>query len=325
MTTIRRSRITASEAEEGISSSKAASSSISPRRSKSEFPIKLYAMLELADTIPEFAQAVTWLPHGRAFRILDKDTFMKEVVPVFFNQTKIRSFNRQLHLWGFRRIGRGNEQVWFHDNFLRGVPESMDCLVRTKIKGNTVDSNDDRRILNFDDLPPLPIPDKQPSAVLNEMENAILKIHSSSIANGDLKMSTLFHTSFSDATGHRSKNPCELNADLNQDEEFTSPPSLLPASNVSQGVPIPFLRSHLPRQANTRDSITYTNQTSAEGTSHQVQSHVMLQADFNDLCFGPLKHSIEDFEPLPFCIDNDPCFSDDFAKFIEGAIQLIER
>mmetsp|Transcript_25662 Transcript_25662/g.43488 ORF Transcript_25662/g.43488 Transcript_25662/m.43488 type:complete len:80 (-) Transcript_25662:42-281(-) len=29
----------------------------------------------------------------------------------------------------------------------------------------------------------------------------------------------------------------------------------------------------------------------------------MLQADFNDLCFGPLKHSIEDFEPLPFCID----------------------
>ncbi|KAK1745379.1 hypothetical protein QTG54_003303 [Skeletonema marinoi] len=59
-------------------------------------------MLELADTIPEFAQAVTWLPHGRAFRILDKDTFMKEVVPMFFNQTKIRSFNRQLHLWGFR-------------------------------------------------------------------------------------------------------------------------------------------------------------------------------------------------------------------------------
>eukprot|EP00985_Skeletonema_marinoi_P022106 scaffold13910_cov132-Skeletonema_marinoi.AAC.3 len=142
---------------------------------------------------------------------------------------------------------------------LRGVPESMsmDCLVRTKIKGNTVDSNDDGRILNFDDLPPLPLPDKQPSAVLNEMENAILKIHSSSIANGYLKMSTLFHTSFSDATDHRSKNPCELNADLTLVEEFTSPPSLLPASNVSRGIPISFLRSHLPRQANTSDSMTY--------------------------------------------------------------------
>ena len=75
----------------------------SPSRTKSEFPIKVYAMLELADFIFEFSQAVTWLPHGRAFRIHDKIKFMRELVPLFFNQTKIRSFNRQLHLWGFRR------------------------------------------------------------------------------------------------------------------------------------------------------------------------------------------------------------------------------
>ena len=79
------------------------SSLSSTRKTKSEFPIKLYAMLELADYHVGFSQAVTWLPHGRAFRILNKDKFMDEVVPVFFNQTKIRSFNRQLHLWGFRR------------------------------------------------------------------------------------------------------------------------------------------------------------------------------------------------------------------------------
>ena len=84
-------------------SNKAASTSATPRSSKSEFPIKLYAMLELADNIPEFAKAVTWLPHGRAFRVLDQDTFMNDVVPVFFNQTKIRSFNRQLYMWGFHR------------------------------------------------------------------------------------------------------------------------------------------------------------------------------------------------------------------------------
>ena len=86
-----------------LGSNKAASRSASPRSSKAEFPIKLYAMLELADNIPEFAKAVTWLPHGRAFRVLDQDTFMTDVVPVFFNQTKIRSFNRQLHMWGFHR------------------------------------------------------------------------------------------------------------------------------------------------------------------------------------------------------------------------------
>eukprot|EP00984_Skeletonema_dohrnii_P027873 scaffold17571_cov154-Skeletonema_dohrnii-CCMP3373.AAC.3 len=165
--------------------------------------------------------------HGRGKRVWMIGNAARQVkATLLSNRLKVN-----LRLVG--EIGRGNEQIWFHDNFLRGVPESMDCLVRTKIKGNTVDSNDDRRILNFDDLPPLPIPDKQPSAVLNEMENAILKIHSSSIAHGDLKMSTLFHTIFSDATDHRSKIPCELNVDLNLDELFTSPPSLLPASNVS--------------------------------------------------------------------------------------------
>ena len=85
------------------SSNKAVSRTPSPRRLKAEFPVKLYAMLQLADSIPEFAKAVTWLPHGRAFSVLNKDAFMEDVVPVFFNQTKIRSFNRQLHLWGFRR------------------------------------------------------------------------------------------------------------------------------------------------------------------------------------------------------------------------------
>jgi hypothetical protein len=91
--------------EETTSNDMAASTSTSnsTRRAKTEFPIKLYAMLELAENLVEFSQAVTWLPHGRAFRILNKVKFMEEVVPLFFNQTKFRSFNRQLNLWGFRR------------------------------------------------------------------------------------------------------------------------------------------------------------------------------------------------------------------------------
>ena len=87
--------------EEGTPSSYEAASKISSP--KTTFPTKLYAMLQLADSIPEFSKAVMWLPHGRAFGVLNKDAFMEDVVPVFFNQTKIRSFNRQLHLWGFRR------------------------------------------------------------------------------------------------------------------------------------------------------------------------------------------------------------------------------
>ena len=206
----------------------------------------------------------------------------------------------------------------------------MAHLIRTKIKGNTVGSIDDGKIPNFDDMPPLPICDKHPSDVLNEMEKAILKIHSSSIAHRDLTMSTLSHASFNDVTDHPtvslgSESPCEFSVDVDTDEPFMSPPSLLPAaSNGSQGQGVPFMRFHLPLQASTSESMPYTNQTSVEGSSHQAQSHVMRQADFNDICFGPLKHSNEDFEPLPFWVDNDSCVSDGFANFIGGAIQNVD-
>jgi len=206
----------------------------------------------------------------------------------------------------------------------------MEHLVRTKIKGNTVGSIDDGTIPNFDALPSLPICDTHPSDVLNEMEKAILKIHSSSIAHRDLTMSSLSHASFNDATDHPtvslgSESPCEFSVDVDPDMPFMSPPSLLPAvSNGSQGQGVPFKRCHLPLQASTSESMTYTGQIGVGGKSHQAQSHVMRQADFNDICFGPLKHSNEDFEPLPFWVDNDSCVSDEFANFIEGAIQNVD-
>jgi hypothetical protein len=55
------------------------------------FPFKLYDMLEYASS-SEYASAVAWVEDGCAFVILDKDEFMEKVVPLFFNQTKFRSF-----------------------------------------------------------------------------------------------------------------------------------------------------------------------------------------------------------------------------------------
>ncbi|KAK1742268.1 hypothetical protein QTG54_006833 [Skeletonema marinoi] len=47
--------------------------------------------------------------------------------------------------------------------------------------------------------------------------------------------------------------------------------------------------------------------------------------DVNDFCFSPLKQKKEDFDPLPVMDDNDNAPCDDFASFIEGAIQLIRE
>eukprot|EP00985_Skeletonema_marinoi_P013525 scaffold6728_cov68-Skeletonema_marinoi.AAC.2 len=242
-----------------------ASSSSTPRRTKAEFPIKVYAMLELADNIFEFAQAVTWLPHGRAFRIHNKVKFMEEVVPVFFNQTKIRSFNRQLHLWGFRRIGRGDEQVWHHDNFLRGKPEDMKHMVRTKIKGNTAISSEDVSVPNFDDLPPLPVCNKRPTAILDVMEDAIMKLPSAS-ASGAITHcgSTMPTVSPPQPQPGIFNGDCQMvlpnhfNLDCNQDEEIPSPPlfqrRVSTESEFMMHPCIPIMHCHLPLQAGTIES-----------------------------------------------------------------------
>ena len=65
------------------------------------FPHKLYNLLENSSTSSH--DAIKWLPHGRAFRILDEHKFITVLAPKYFKQTKSRSFMRQLNLWGFIR------------------------------------------------------------------------------------------------------------------------------------------------------------------------------------------------------------------------------
>ncbi|KAL7540922.1 hypothetical protein ACHAXR_010478 [Thalassiosira sp. AJA248-18] len=110
------------------------------KSSKGQFPTKLYAMLELADVqgYGSSSNAVAWLPHGRAFRVLDEKIFVESIVPVFFKQTKIRSFYRQLNLWGFKRLSMGCDAgAWYNEFFVRGSQSEIKKMVRIKVKGKS--------------------------------------------------------------------------------------------------------------------------------------------------------------------------------------------
>ena len=72
------------------------------RAKSARFPSKLYKMLEYAE-IMGLTDVVSWLPHGRAFKIFEADAFMSHVANHFFRATKLRSIHRQLNLWGFKR------------------------------------------------------------------------------------------------------------------------------------------------------------------------------------------------------------------------------
>jgi hypothetical protein len=81
------------------------------------FPERLHCML-MNNQDPDI---VAWEPHGRSFRVLKPKRFEEEVIPTFFKQTKFRSFQRQLNLYGFQRISKGPDHgSYYHELFLRG-------------------------------------------------------------------------------------------------------------------------------------------------------------------------------------------------------------
>lgn len=95
------------------------------------FPEKLMQILDNEDS-----SIVTWLSHGRAFIVRSPKRFASEIMSKYFRQTKITSFQRQLNLYGFRRITQGPDLgAYYHELFLRGRPQLCKKMTRQKIKG----------------------------------------------------------------------------------------------------------------------------------------------------------------------------------------------
>lgn len=71
------------------------------------FPMKLHAML---DQIEEdgLAHVISWQPHGRCFVVHNPKRFVDEVLPHYFKQTKMTSFQRQLNLCKYNVVS-----LWF--------------------------------------------------------------------------------------------------------------------------------------------------------------------------------------------------------------------
>lgn len=89
------------------------------------FPQKLYALINA-----EPRDVVCWTEKGNAFKVVDVDKFSDNIIPKYFRHTKITSFQRQLNLYGFRRITKGEDVgAYYHPKFLRGQRELV-CEIK---------------------------------------------------------------------------------------------------------------------------------------------------------------------------------------------------
>ena len=73
------------------------------------FPQHLFYMLQQTEKEGR-SDIVSWAPHGRAFGVHKRDEFVARVLPTYFKQTKLSSFQRQLALYGFKRITQGPDR-----------------------------------------------------------------------------------------------------------------------------------------------------------------------------------------------------------------------
>jgi hypothetical protein len=73
------------------------------------FPVKLHSMLDDAERMGNEG-IVSWNEDGLSFSVHDPKKFAQKMMQSYFNQTKYKSFQRQLNLYKFERVSKGKRK-----------------------------------------------------------------------------------------------------------------------------------------------------------------------------------------------------------------------
>ena len=126
----------------------------------------------------KFSKWVSWLPHGRSFKVHVPAVFEREVLLKYFGHKRYSSFLRQLNNHGFKHITKGNDRnSYYHECMLRGMPHLCKFMPEPR---------DARRLIPDPDNEPdfyaitknFPLPDMKAAApVVNVMAAAAVGLN----------------------------------------------------------------------------------------------------------------------------------------------------
>jgi len=98
------------------------------------FPEKLHRLLLEVESAGR-SDVISFVANGRAFAIHKPDKFFKEIVPLYFRQSRLSSFKRQLNLYGFELINTGPARGgYYHELFVKDQPELCRRMRRVAVK-----------------------------------------------------------------------------------------------------------------------------------------------------------------------------------------------
>ena len=97
---------------------------VTPRTNDRSFPVLLHQILSNR----RLSFIISWLPHGRSWRIHQPELFEKEIIPSYFRHRNLSSFMRQVNGWGFVRVSKGPDRnSYYHEVRLKRTQSMYDA------------------------------------------------------------------------------------------------------------------------------------------------------------------------------------------------------
>jgi hypothetical protein len=99
------------------------------------FIAQLHTMLETEDS-----EIVSWTENSYGFRVKDTERFKNLILAKYYRHTKLASFQRQLNLYGFKKLSHGPDMgSYYHPLFYRGAGSSLKDIKRSAIRQSAVE------------------------------------------------------------------------------------------------------------------------------------------------------------------------------------------